>query len=135
TLEAHDLVCKIADVVVSGGVRRSALISLSDLNDDHLRLAKYGEWWNNNAHRALSNNSAVYGQKPEIGIFMKEWLSLYESHSGERGIFSRKASQVQAAKYERRSDEVEYGTNPCSEIILRPYQFCNLSEVIVRAED
>lgn len=135
TLECHDLVCKIADVVVSGGVRRSALISLSDLNDDHLRLAKYGEWWNTNAHRALSNNSAVYNQKPEIGIFMKEWLSLFESHSGERGIFSRKASQQQAAKYGRRADDIEYGTNPCSEIILRPYQFCNLSEVIVRASD
>ena len=135
TLECHDLVCKIADVVVSGGVRRSALISLSDLNDDHLRLAKYGEWWNNNAHRALSNNSAVYNQKPEIGIFMKEWLSLFESHSGERGIFSRKASQAQAAKYGRRDPDLEYGTNPCSEIILRPYQFCNLSEVIVRATD
>jgi ribonucleoside-triphosphate reductase len=135
TLECHDLVCKIADVVVSGGVRRSALISLSDLNDDHLRLAKYGEWWNNNSHRALSNNSAVYEQKPDIGIFMKEWLSLFESHSGERGIFSRKASQQQAAKYGRRSDDIDYGTNPCSEIILRPYQFCNLSEVIVRADD
>jgi ribonucleoside-diphosphate reductase alpha chain len=135
TLECHDLVCKIADVVVSGGVRRSALISLSDLNDDHLRLAKFGEWWNNNAHRALSNNSAVYAQKPEIGIFMKEWLSLFESHSGERGIFSRQASQNQAAKYGRRDPELEYGTNPCSEIILRPYQFCNLSEVVIRAED
>jgi len=135
TLECHDLVCKIADVVVSGGVRRSALISLSDLNDDHLRLAKFGEWWNNNAHRALSNNSAVYEQKPDMGIFMKEWLSLFESHSGERGIFSRKASQIHAAKYGRRDPELDYGTNPCSEIILRPYQFCNLSEVVVRATD
>lgn len=135
TLEAHDMVCKIADVVVSGGVRRSALISLSDLNDDYLRLAKYGEWWKADAHRALSNNSAVYNQKPEIGIFMKEWLSLFESHSGERGIFSRKASQAQAAKFDRRDPNLEYGTNPCSEIILRPYQFCNLSEVIVRATD
>jgi len=135
TIECHDLVCKVADVVVSGGVRRSALISLSDLNDDHMRLAKFGEWWNKNAHRALSNNSAVYEQKPEIGIFMKEWLSLFESHSGERGIFSRKASQQQAAKYGRRDVEIEYGTNPCSEIILRPYQFCNLSEVVIRAED
>lgn len=135
TLECHDLICKIADVVVSGGVRRSALISLSDLNDDHLRLAKFGEWWNNNAHRALSNNSAVYEQKPQMGIFMKEWTSLFESHSGERGLFSRKASQIQAAKYGRRPLDVEYGTNPCSEIILKPYQFCNLSEVIVRADD
>jgi ribonucleoside-triphosphate reductase len=135
TIECHDLVCKIADVVVSGGVRRSALISLSDLNDDHLRLAKFGEWWNSGAHRALSNNSAVYEQKPSINIFMKEWISLVESQSGERGIFSRKASQNQAAKYGRRDIELEYGTNPCSEIILRPYQFCNLSEVIVRADD
>ncbi|MGH7746790.1 MAG: hypothetical protein ACREQ5_18855, partial [Candidatus Dormibacteria bacterium] len=135
TLECHDLVCKIADVVVSGGVRRSALISLSDLNDDHMRLAKFGEWWNNNSHRALSNNSAVYEQKPTMGIFMKEWTSLFESQSGERGIFSRKASQKQAAKSGRRKAEMDFGTNPCCEIILRPYQFCNLSEVVVRAED
>lgn len=135
TLECHDLVCKIADVVVSGGVRRSALISLSDLNDDHLRLAKFGEWWNVNGHRALSNNSAVYGKNPDLKIFLKEWMSLVESGSGERGIFSREASQAQAAKYGRRDPELEYGTNPCSEIILRPYQFCNLSEVIVRAGD
>jgi len=135
TIECHDLVCKVADVVVSGGVRRSALISLSDLNDDHLRLAKYGEWWNSGAHRALSNNSAVYEQKPDIKIFMKEWLSLVESGSGERGIFSRKASQNQAARYERRDPDLDYGTNPCSEIILRPYQFCNLSEVMVRPTD
>lgn len=135
TVECHDLVCKIADVVVSGGVRRSALISLSDLSDDYMRQAKNGEWWNSNGHRALSNNSAVYEQKPDIGIFMKEWLSLYESNSGERGLFSRKASQLQAAKYERRPTDIDYGTNPCSEIILRPNQFCNLSEVVVRADD
>jgi ribonucleoside-triphosphate reductase len=135
TVECHDLVCKIADVVVSGGVRRSALISLSDLSDDYMRQAKNGEWWNQNGHRALSNNSAVYEQKPTIGLFMKEWLSLFESNSGERGIFSRKASQLQAAKYERRPVDVDYGTNPCSEIILRPNQFCNLSEVVVRADD
>lgn len=135
TLECHDLVCKIADVVVSGGVRRSALISLSDLNDDHLRLAKYGEWWTLNGHRALSNNSAVYDKNPDLKIFMKEWLSLVESNSGERGIFSRAASRNQAAKYGRRDPDLDYGTNPCSEIILRPYQFCNLSEVVVRAED
>lgn len=135
TLECHDLVCKIADVIVSGGVRRSALISLSDLNDDHLRLAKYGEWWNSNGHRALSNNSAVYQEKPDIGIFMKEWLNLYESHSGERGIFSRKAAQKQAIKYGRRKEDLDFGTNPCSEIILRPYQFCNLTEVIIRKND
>lgn len=135
TLECHDLVCKIADVVVSGGVRRSALISLSDLNDDYLRLSKFGEWWNQNSQRALANNSAVYSKKVDLKIFMKEWMSLVESGSGERGIFSRAASQAQAAKYERRDPEVEYGTNPCSEIILRPYQFCNLSEVVVRATD
>lgn len=135
TVECHDLVCKIADVVVSGGVRRSALISLSDLSDDYMRQAKNGEWWNQNGHRALSNNSAVYDQKPGMGVFMKEWVSLYESNSGERGIFSRKASQLQAAKYERRSSDIDYGTNPCSEIILRPNQFCNLSEVVVRADD
>lgn len=135
TVECHDLVCKIADVVVSGGVRRSALISLSDLSDDYMRDAKNGEWWNANGHRALSNNSAVYDQKPSIGVFMKEWLALHGSNSGERGVFSRKASQLQAAKYDRRSAEVDYGTNPCSEIILKPNQFCNLSEVVVRATD
>lgn len=135
TLECHDLVCKIADVVVSGGVRRSALISLSDLSDDYMRQAKNGEWWNASGHRALSNNSAVYEQKPTIGMFMKEWVSLHESNSGERGIFSRKASQLQAAKYGRRSVDMDYGTNPCSEIILRPNQFCNLSEVVVRHDD
>lgn len=135
TVECHDLVCKVADVVVSGGVRRSALISLSDLNDDRMRLAKFGEWWNANGHRALSNNSAVYEAKPDMGTFMKEWSSLFESHSGERGVFSRKASQKQAERSGRRKHEVDFGTNPCSEIILRPYQFCNLSEVVVRADD
>lgn len=135
SLECHDLVCKVADVVVSGGVRRSALISLSDLNDDHMRMAKSGKWWENNGQRAISNNSAVYEQKPEMAIFMNEWMALYNSRSGERGIVSRLASQNQAAKYERRSANVEYGCNPCSEIILRPYQFCNLSEVVVRADD
>jgi len=134
-IECHDLVCKIADVIVSGGVRRSALISLTDLNDDKMRTAKSGNWWLDNGQRALANISAVYEDKPDIGTFMKEWLALYDSHSGERGIFSRKASQTQASRFGRRDPNIEYGTNPCSEIVLRPYQFCNLSEVVVRAED
>ena len=135
TLEAHDIVCKIADIVVCGGVRRSALISLTDLNDDQLRHAKSGNWWVEQPQRALANISAVYEYKPDMATFMNEWLALHMSRSGERGIFSRKASQAAAAKYERRSPDIDYGTNPCSEIILRPYQFCNLSEVVVRAED
>ena len=135
TLECHDIVCKIADIVVCGGVRRSALISLSDLQDDHLRNAKSGQWWLADPQRALSNNSAVYEHKPDMDTFMKEWFSLVRSRSGERGIFSRAASQRVAAKYERRDPDWDYGTNPCSEIILRPYQFCNLSEVVVRAYD
>jgi ribonucleoside-diphosphate reductase alpha chain len=135
TLECHDIVCKIADIVVCGGVRRSALISLTDLNDDQLRHAKSGNWWIENPHRALANISAVYEQKPDMATFMNEWVALHTSRSGERGIFSRKASQQIAAKYERRSVDVDYGTNPCAEIILRPYQFCNLSEVVVRAGD
>jgi ribonucleoside-diphosphate reductase alpha chain len=135
TLECHDIVCKIADIVVCGGVRRSALISLSDLQDDHLRNAKSGQWWLADPQRALSNNSAVYEHKPDMDTFMKEWFSLVRSRSGERGIFSRAASQRVAARYERRDPDIDYGTNPCSEIILRPYQFCNLSEVVVRAYD
>jgi len=135
TLECHDIVCKIADIVVCGGVRRSALISLSDLQDDHLRNAKSGQWWLADPQRALSNNSAVYEHKPDMDTFMKEWFSLVRSRSGERGIFSRAASQRVAAKYERRDPDWDYGTNPCSEIILRPYQFCNLSEVVVRESD
>ena len=135
TLECHDIVCKIADIVVCGGVRRSALISLSDLNDDHIRNAKSGEWWTANGQRALANNSAVYEQKPDMETFISEWVALYKSRSGERGMFSRAASQNAAAKYGRRDPKMDYGTNPCSEIILRPYQFCNLSEVVVRAED
>jgi len=133
TLEVHDIVCKVADIVVCGGVRRSALISLSDLNDDHLRQAKSGKWELENGQRFLANNSAVYESKPEMSIFLDEFVSLYKSKSGERGIFSRKASQIQAAKYERRDPDVDYGTNPCSEIILRPNQFCNLSEVVIRS--
>lgn len=135
TLECHDIVCKIADIVVCGGVRRSALISLSDLNDDHIRGAKSGNWWLINGHRGLANNSAVYEHKPDMETFINEWVSLYKSKSGERGIFSRQASQLVAAKYGRRDENMDYGTNPCSEIILRPYQFCNLTEVVVRAED
>jgi ribonucleoside-diphosphate reductase alpha chain len=135
TLECHDIVSKIAEIVECGGVRRSALISLSDLNDDHIRNAKSGSWWLADGQRALANNSAVYEQKPDMDTFMKEWTALYMSKSGERGIFSRAASQAAAAKYGRRDDSLDYGTNPCSEIILRPYQFCNLSEVVVRATD
>jgi ribonucleoside-diphosphate reductase alpha chain len=135
TLECHDIVCKIADVIVSGGVRRSALIALTDLNDDQLRTAKSGNWWVEYPHRALANISAVYEHKPEMGVFMKEWLALHDSRSGERGLFSRKASQAVASKFGRRDPEIDYGTNPCCEIILRPYQFCNLSEVVVRATD
>lgn len=135
SLECHDLVCMIADIVVVGGVRRSALISLSNVSDDRMRVAKSGQWWVENPQRALANNSAAYTEKPEYEIFLKEWMSLYESKSGERGIFSRVASKKQAAKSGRRDSNVDFGTNPCSEIILRPNQFCNLSEVIVRQYD
>lgn len=135
SLECHDLVCMIADIVVVGGVRRSALISLSNLSDDRMRLAKSGQWWENNKQRQLANNSACYTEKPEFEVFLNEWHSLYSSKSGERGIFSRIASQKQAAKNGRRDPNHDFGTNPCSEIILRPNQFCNLSEVIVRSND
>jgi ribonucleoside-diphosphate reductase alpha chain len=111
------------------------MISLSDLEDDRMRSAKSGNWWEQNGHRALANNSATYNSKPDIGQFLQEWTSLYNSHSGERGIFSRDASKNQADKNGRRDSGYEFGTNPCSEIILRPYQFCNLTEVVVRAED
>jgi ribonucleoside-diphosphate reductase alpha chain len=135
SIECHDILCKIGEVVVVGGVRRSAMISLSDLEDDRMRSCKSGNWWEQNGHRALANNSATYNSKPDIGQFLQEWTSLYNSHSGERGIFSREASQSQAAKNGRRNSSFDFGTNPCSEIILRPYQFCNLTEVVVRAED
>lgn len=136
TLEAHDLVCKIADVVVVGGVRRSALISLCDLGDDSMRLAKSGNWWLEHPHRALANISAVYENKPAFNVFLKEWHSLYDSYSGERGIFSRIAARQQASRNGRReAEDFVFGTNPCSEIILRPRQFCNLSEVVVRSGD
>ena len=135
SLECHDIMCKVGEVVVSGGVRRSAMISLSDLSDDRMRHAKSGQWWEGNAQRALANNSATYNSKPDMETFMREWLSLVESKSGERGIFSRAASKRQAKKNGRRDHNFEFGTNPCSEIILRPYQFCNLTEVVVRATD
>ena len=135
TLECHDIMCKVAEVVVVGGVRRSAMISLSDLDDDKMRHAKTGAWWTDNPQRALANNSAVYNCKPDVGQFMNEWTSLYQSHSGERGIFNREAAIEQSKKNGRRDYEQEFGTNPCSEIILRPYQFCNLSEVVVRESD
>ena len=135
SIECHDLLCKIGEVVVVGGVRRSAMISLSDLEDDKMRSAKVGSWWEHNGQRALANNSAIYNVKPDTGQFLQEWTSLYNSHSGERGIFSRAASKNQATKNGRRNPNYDFGTNPCSEIILRPYQFCNLTEVVVRAGD
>ena len=136
SIEAHDVVCKIAEVVVVGGVRRSALISLSNLSDDRMRAAKSGQWWNDNPQRALANNSACYSEKPDIGVFMDEWKSLYDSKSGERGIFNRESAVWMASKNGRRNTEdFEFGTNPCSEIILRNREFCNLSEVVVRASD
>jgi len=134
-IEAHDIMCKIGEVVVVGGVRRSAMISLGDLFDTDHATAKSGEWWKHFGERALANNSAVYNSKPAIGEFMKEWLDIYNSHSGERGVFNREASQKQAAKWGRRSATVDYGTNPCAEIILKPYQFCNLSTVVVNKAD
>jgi len=135
SIEAHDIICKIAEVVVVGGVRRSALISLSNLSDDRMRAAKSGQWWNEHGQRALANNSACYQEKPEIGIFMDEWKSLYDSKSGERGIFNRISAQKQAEKNGRRESEHLFGTNPCSEIILRNREFCNLSEVVIRPTD
>tara|TARA_Y100000592_G_scaffold13021_1_gene18340 strand:+ start:1342 stop:3252 length:1911 start_codon:yes stop_codon:yes gene_type:complete len=135
SIECHDIMCKIGSVVVVGGVRRSALISLSDLEDQEMSLAKSGEWWSDEGQRALANNSVCYQNTPPVGIFMREWLNLYNSKSGERGIFSRDASVRQAEKNGRRDSKHEFGTNPCSEIILRPYQFCNLTEVVVRADD
>ena len=136
SIECHDIVCKIAEVVVVGGVRRSALISLSNLSDDRMRHAKSGQWWNDNPQRALANNSACYTEKPDMGIFMDEWKALYESKSGERGIFNRQSANNQTERTGRRVvDGYEFGTNPCAEIILRDREFCNLSEVVVRAND
>lgn len=135
SIECHDLCCKIAQIVVVGGVRRSALISLSNLTDDRLRRAKSGDFGTEHPERYLANNSVCYTEKPDFEAFLNEWQSLYESKSGERGMFSRVASQRQAGKNGRRDTDHDFGTNPCSEIILRPNQFCNLSEVVVRAED
>ena len=135
SIECHDLVCKTAQVVVVGGVRRSALISLSNLSDDLLRSSKSGDWWNHYGYRSYANNSAVYKGRPEMGIFMKEWASLYESRSGERGMFSRAAAKKQVLANGRRDPDFEFGTNPCCEIILRPNQFCNLTEVVVKRTD
>jgi len=135
SMECHDIVCKTGDVVVVGGVRRSALISLSNLSDQRIRAAKKGEWWKDNPQRAMANNSVAYTEKPDAGIFMKEWMSLYESKSGERGIFNRASAQAKAAENGRRDASWDFGTNPCSEIILRPNQFCNLTEVVVRSTD
>ena len=136
SLECHDIVCKIAEIVVVGGVRRSALISLSNLSDDRMRHAKSGQWWEQNSQRALANNSACYSEKPDIGIFMDEWKSLYDSKSGERGIFNRESANKMASKNGRRIVEgYEFGTNPCSEIILRDREFCNLSEAVIRVTD
>jgi ribonucleoside-diphosphate reductase alpha chain len=135
SLECHDIVCKIAEIVVVGGVRRSALISLSDLSDDRMRVAKSGRWWEDNVQRALANNSFVVKEKIDVGVFMKEWLSLYESKSGERGIFSRTSATDKIERIGRRDPNHEWGVNPCGEIILRSRQFCNLTEVVVRGTD
>ena len=135
SIDCHDLMCKIAEVVVVGGVRRSALISLSNLSDERMRNAKSGAWWEDSQHRALANNSVAYTDSAEMGAFMREWLSLYESRSGERGIFNRQAAEKQAAKNGRREEYKDFGCNPCSEIILRNKQFCNLTEVVIRSED
>ena len=136
SIEAHDIVCKIAEIVVVGGVRRSALISLSNVSDDRMRAAKHGQWWNTETQRALANNSACYTEKPDVAVFMDEWKALYESKSGERGIFNRKSAVQMAEKNGRRNTtDYDFGTNPCSEIILRSREFCNLSEVVVRATD
>jgi ribonucleoside-diphosphate reductase alpha chain len=135
SIECHDIMCKIGEIVVVGGVRRSAMISLSNLSDDRMRHAKSGQWWENQGQRALANNSVCYTEKPDMETFLREWTALVESKSGERGVFNRQASKKQADKNGRRDSNYEFGTNPCSEIILRPYQFCNLTEVVVRATD
>ena len=136
SIECHDIMCKVAEIVVVGGVRRSALISLSNLTDERMRNAKMGQWWQDETQRALSNNSVVYTEKPDVGIFLKEWMSLIASKSGERGIFNRQAAKKQVEKLgDRRDSNYNFGTNPCSEIILRDKEFCNLTEVVVRPSD
>ncbi len=136
SIECHDLMCMVADIVVVGGVRRSAMISLFDCTDERMGTAKSGAWWEATGYRALANNSAVYeNRKPDVGFFMKKWKELYDSKSGEPGFFSRYACQRIAARNGRRDPSFEFGTNPCSEIILRPFQFCNLTEIVVRADD
>lgn len=135
SLECHDIMCKVGDVVVSGGVRRSAMISLSNLSDDRMRHAKVGAFWKKNPQRQMANNSVAYTEKPDMETFMREWLSLVQSGTGERGMFYRGAAQRKAEENGRRDSQHSFGTNPCSEIILRPYQFCNLSEIIVRGSD
>lgn len=135
SVECHDLVCKIADIVVVGGVRRSALISLSNLSDDRMRVAKSGQWWDKEPQRMLANNSAAYTERPSMEIFLKEWMALIESKSGERGIFNRVAAKKKAAEYGRRNPNYEFGTNPCAEILLRSAGLCNLTEVVIRAGD
>lgn len=135
SLECHDIVCKIADIVVVGGVRRSALISLSNLSDPRMAKAKNGNWWENEGQRRLANNSVAYTEKPDFEAFLGEMQNMYESKAGERGIFSRVAAQKIAARNGRRDPDQDFGTNPCSEIILRSNQFCNLSEIVVRADD
>jgi ribonucleoside-diphosphate reductase alpha chain len=135
SLECHDICTKIAECVVVGGVRRSACISLSNLSDDRMRHAKAGEWWLTAPHRALANNSVVYTEKPDMGAFMREWISLYDSKSGERGIVNRQALKKQVSKYGRRNPDCDFIVNPCSEVILRSCSFCNLSEIVVREND
>ena len=135
SLEAHDIMCAVAAAVVVGGVRRSAMISLSDLGDDRMRHCKSGEWWKENVNRSYANNSVSYTIKPDMGAFLREWTSLYESKSGERGLFNRDAAKQQAKKSGRRDPDHDFGTNPCGEILLRSMQCCNLSEIIVRPDD
>ena len=135
SLEVHDIVCLTGEVVIAGAVRRSALISLSDLYDREMAMAKSGPWWETSGHRSLANNSAVYDSRPTLGTFMQEWSSLYDSHSGERGICNREAMANLAAKAGRKTEDINFGTNPCSEIILRPQQFCNLTEVVLKPDD
>jgi len=135
SIECHDIATMIGNVVVVGGVRRSAMISLSNLSDDRMRKAKSGQWWETEPQRALANNSVAYTERPEVGHFMEEWLSLYESKSGERGIFNREAVQKKIARIGRRDATIPYGTNPCAEIVLRPFQLCNLTEMVIRPED